>query len=1115
MPIRIREGAQPFAPASLRAEPAVRLFADCATREHLSREIVRYLRGESGGRSVLVAGHRGAGKTTLALQSVLSAAEQCSASGQRPLLVKVEAPTLLLTASGNDGGDDPAEQEMATLLRRVTVVLCQALVDEAHRSMLALAAATPPGSHPTRRELVELASQLHLDLEGAPTMAGLRDLWYRAGLLGQRSLFGKPGAGAGFTEVLTLFHAVEAFQVAGGRVDKTLGEARQATRSESTDWNLLTNGRQILNPLLGLLSGSLIGVSLLEEGSVLAASLGTLSALATATTLNFTTKRLVESSASANLTYTPDTSVFALSRMLPRLVRQLRDIGLSPVFVVDELDKLDDVWRTMERLIRHLKYLVTEDAFFCFLADRSYYELLRRHIHTRAYPEAQTWFTDRLFVVHRPADLHDWLLRALELVDAPAGSPARERDEAQRELISYALRCRARNHVQEIQRLLRELVERDGRLGPPTTERVTIWRLEALYQAAVEQVLADGRVASWLEREPGDVQMVFDALYYVLDRWQSGEAELRLDADRLGAWLAARAPAPVEGEAEPPLRADEIRALLDLAVGVAAALVAPAELLAEAPGLPVAVRDAIRATAPPLLRLEGDRDGFRYAWAVDLQGRPTGATGATDGRLDDGAWLMGAVDELLATGLGQRGVRLSTLSADTGFLPREVDWAEAEAARQRRAAPDASRAATRADAERVRRAGASLQARLDSLPDLLAAAMLLSGLEPGLPPEGRLLEGLRDLAPFFRGRPDAAALTSLAEELAGLRGADLSAIAALRAGPARTDAGRWLAQVGAALQALPGPLSDTAPIHAATQQFRWQLLLQRSIALLEGAADVPGRRAADLVCDAIDTFDPLLRGLSLLEPAELLTWSQVYARAVGLAEAPGPQGEVPPWMAVPAAHALGLLPWALRLTEVLGADPQDASELPRELLDRWRRALRRQVASADGERPCVLLLVLGEPRGLGAWLPTPRGAVLSLDVSSARALGQGVGLQPAVERSGRSFTHVVVVVGDRRAPEAEVLPRLTDEEALVLVVGEETAPRLRGLPLLALFEPLAWRALNAAGAPRPSHRALPATLDEVLAMLEDGPAPTRAPAAAPPQPLSFDATPGAAGPEGP
>lgn len=1113
MPIKIREGVQPYAPASIGAERRVRLFADCATREHLTREVVRYLRGESGGRSVLIAGHRGSGKTTLALQSILMAQDERAGSGQRPLLVKLEAPTLLLPASSTEETGSPAEQEMATLLRRVTVALCQALVDETHRSFLALADATPPGSHPTQRELIELGSRLHLDLEGAPTMASLRDLWYRAGLLGGRCLFGEHKAGAGFTEVLALFHAVEAFQVAGGRVDKTLGEQRQASRAESTDWNVLTNGRQILNPLLGLLSGGLIGVSLLDEGSVLAASLGTLSALATATTLNFTTKRLVESSQSASVTYVPDTSVFALSRMLPRLVRQLRDIGLSPVFVVDELDKLDDLWLTMGRLIRHLKYLVTEDAFFCFLADRSYFELLRRHIDARTYPEASTWFTDRLFVVYRPSELHTWLMSALELVDAPVGSAARERDEAQRELLSFALLCRARLHVQELQRLLRELQDKEGRVSPGTGERLEIWRLEALYQAAVDTMLADSRVSTWLDREPAAVQMVQDALYYVLDRWQSGEADLLVGADALRSWLDARAPTSEDGSTRAKLLDEDLRLLVDLAVGIAGYLCAPQELLADARGLPPAVRAAIEAASPPLHRVEGDRAGFRYRWSVDGHSRRVRDVVPVDDGLETATALLSAVSDLLHGGLEQRGLDLSVLADDVGYLPISVDWAAAGLARARLAEHDASTLGHRADRERVRRAGASLRLRLGGLLDLLVAASLLSGLEPGIAPEVRLREGLHDLAPLFRQGPDVAALTAITAELAALRGADLAGLEPLRHGSARIDPLAWLDAVRRAVLSLPEPLADPAAIHAATRQKVWELVLQRSTSLLEGTGDAPRYSASDLVCSATDCFDPLLRGLSLLDSRGLVAWSQIYARAVGLSEPVSPEGDVPAWAAIPAATVLGLQPWALRLTEVLAADPVEQAEVPRATLDRWRRALRRSVQHIDDERPCVLVLLAGEPRGLGAWSIPDAASALCLDVAAARALGQGVGLQPAVERAGLPFSHVMVVIGDRRAPEAEVLPGLSDDDALTRVVGDEVMGRLRGLPILALFEPLAWRALNAAGAPHRTHKPLPATFPEALALFTEAPVlPVTAVTAAPD---GLASSPGAAGAEGP
>src|SRR5262249_9978824 len=75
-------------------------------------------------------------------------------------------------------------------------------------------------------------------------------------------------------------------------------------------------------------------------------------------------------------TFIPDLSIKTLHRLLPSLIERLQDAGLAPVFVVDELDKVDDLERRIYPLIRNLKKLFAERSFTCLLVDRGFYENL-------------------------------------------------------------------------------------------------------------------------------------------------------------------------------------------------------------------------------------------------------------------------------------------------------------------------------------------------------------------------------------------------------------------------------------------------------------------------------------------------------------------------------------------------------------------------------------------------------------------------------------------------------------------------------------------------------------------------------------------------------------------
>ena len=169
--------------------------------------------------------------------------------------------------------------------------------------------------------------------------------------------------------------------------------------------------KNLLNPLLGALAGGAVGLGLksAEISSVVAALAGTATGLGTALTLNYSSSRSRENTRSSEVTFLPDTTISSLDRVLPLLVSRCRQAGIAPVFVVDELDKVFRLPARMGPLVKHLKSLVTEKSFFCFLADRSYLEGLRRDLVTTPYRTEYTYFSDRLFVLYRPSDLHGYL----------------------------------------------------------------------------------------------------------------------------------------------------------------------------------------------------------------------------------------------------------------------------------------------------------------------------------------------------------------------------------------------------------------------------------------------------------------------------------------------------------------------------------------------------------------------------------------------------------------------------------------------------------------------------------------------------------------------------------
>jgi hypothetical protein len=138
----------------------------------LQRDLRRYLRGEVAGRSILISGHRGAGKTALVARAIQDCERevmtdavrpidprQRSLPPQRPLLVKLHGPTLLaidapkpaapaepigsgpavvITATAGaapaKAAEDKADKPAATTLSLITIALYRALAAEAAKA---------------------------------------------------------------------------------------------------------------------------------------------------------------------------------------------------------------------------------------------------------------------------------------------------------------------------------------------------------------------------------------------------------------------------------------------------------------------------------------------------------------------------------------------------------------------------------------------------------------------------------------------------------------------------------------------------------------------------------------------------------------------------------------------------------------------------------------------------------------------------------------------------------------------------------------------------------------------------------------------------------------------
>src|ERR1041385_8409227 len=97
MPIIVKQSPEPFTEGSILNPP---ILAECEAYRSLLGSILRYGRREIMGRSVLISGHRGSGKTTMVRWAVQQAQKALdNTEHARPLLVPLHGPDLLGGAS--------------------------------------------------------------------------------------------------------------------------------------------------------------------------------------------------------------------------------------------------------------------------------------------------------------------------------------------------------------------------------------------------------------------------------------------------------------------------------------------------------------------------------------------------------------------------------------------------------------------------------------------------------------------------------------------------------------------------------------------------------------------------------------------------------------------------------------------------------------------------------------------------------------------------------------------------------------------------------------------------------------------------------------------------------
>jgi hypothetical protein len=414
MPIRIRHNAEPF---SHMAQPGrVKVWPILARSEAgtlIEQELRRYCNGEVRGRSFLIAGHRGSGKTTTVDNILLKFQEEAWLGNvpKKPLPIYLLGPTLLDGANGESDlqhalasrpADAPPpapipvpagsiwldreaarsdDEDEELLMHRVLVQVVLGLHHAVSKEFVqrfndkSLGAGLRPE---IAQDLSEMAAQFQIELTEAPPPSRLREFWERADVFKDGLLFKtSPSSQQGLRELVALTGITHVHQRVSGDLEEK--EDQRTGRSKVVEATTGIEAKRVeMNKAIASVgAGAALGTAGIATGHTFGGlALGVLAVLASNLILRVSSSNTHRRERNVDRTFIPDLSIKTLHRVIPALLDRLMAAGLAPVFVVDELDKVDNLAKRIYPLIRNLKKLFAESSFTCLLVDRGFYENL-------------------------------------------------------------------------------------------------------------------------------------------------------------------------------------------------------------------------------------------------------------------------------------------------------------------------------------------------------------------------------------------------------------------------------------------------------------------------------------------------------------------------------------------------------------------------------------------------------------------------------------------------------------------------------------------------------------------------------------------------------------------
>jgi hypothetical protein len=279
----------------------------------------------------------------------------------------------------------------------------------------ALSETVSPRSNPRRarrlpKDVQQLKAHLALKLEEAPNVATLRKIWRRAGFLRfgvlphlypcrewQRRRLGLSWPDdQGVREITAVAACALSYLTIIGATEETVSnltasmattrttekespaaEAKQSkpVQEEAKSDIVKEQVKRIAPPALATVATAAIGIQhpdnwyLAFGAGLFVYSLGVISS-------RFKMRRDQFAELRRQLVVRVDWTERRLERELPALLRLVKDAGFAPIFVLDELDKLENEEKTLHDFLDFTKHIVRDHAAFVFLSHRDYFERL-------------------------------------------------------------------------------------------------------------------------------------------------------------------------------------------------------------------------------------------------------------------------------------------------------------------------------------------------------------------------------------------------------------------------------------------------------------------------------------------------------------------------------------------------------------------------------------------------------------------------------------------------------------------------------------------------------------------------------------------------------------------